>query len=244
MNRLSAAARALASGSALLAPILLLCSPAEARDLRDELLESKYKWGDYGVMAGWYDPNGQQFEEHANFALPIGLKVRFKWLQWFRVEGELSYYRRSSAPSTNLTLVAAPAFEGFYVASSFQTVLLRGGPVRPYALAGIMAASLRNDFVTAIAAVPDSVIDRFQLASWGKWDVGFHVGGGIDFPLGYRVFPFAEFRYLFGEIELDEIRIGAFPFKPEELETADGQPLANKYDWGGPQIVAGLKILF
>ncbi len=228
---------------------------SDDRDLTEKVLDSKYSRGDYAVYLGWHDPADWQFDEHGSWALPVGFKVRFRWLDWLRVEGDVSYFRRSNNPEVLVAIFRAPNFDGLLVGGSLQAVLRRSGVFRPYAGAGPIVASLGNDFLAFRPEVRDadpSNPDQFALASWSQVDVGLQAMAGVDFYLGHRVSPFLEYRHLVGSLDLDrgDVTIGAFPFAPEELNTLpatpedDGRPHSSHYDWSGPVVVGGLKIRF
>jgi hypothetical protein len=210
--------------------------------LQERILENKYRWGDYAIFIGWYEPRGEQFEEHASYALPVGVKVRLKWGARYRLEGEFSYYRRSDEPALAVSVFTQPEFDGLMMMATFQVMLVRSGWIRPYVGAGPAFVSLSNDFVVKLC--DELVIDCFALGSWSEFDVGGQVVAGLDLRAGSRAFPFVEFRYLFGELGYDHIRIGAFGFDPADLETPDGETVSDKHDWGGPMVSVGLKIRF
>jgi opacity protein-like surface antigen len=218
----------------------------EAGGIRDEILDNKYRWGDYAVYAGWYDPQGEQFDEHGSAAYPLGAKIRLRWGDWIRVEGDVSYYRRSGE-ALFFDIVNLPKFDGLMVAGTMQAVGARWGPIRPYVGGGGVFVSLTNTFgviVREIEAVAPDNLDKYQVASWNELDFGFGVSAGADIHLSSRVFPFVEYRQLFGSFATDEIRIGAFQYSPEELKTLDGGDVPASYDWSGPVVMAGLKVRF
>ena len=68
--------------------------------------------------------------------------------------------------------------------------------------------------------------------------------GGVDITLTRRVFPFVEYRHLFGELGIDSILIGVFEYGAGELQLPDGADVATTYDFSGPIVTAGLKIRF
>jgi hypothetical protein len=225
------------------------------RSLEEKVLDEKYRHGDYAVYLGWHDPWDWQFDEHGSFALPLGVKVRFKWLDWLRLEGDVSYYRRGDDPPVLVSLAEAPAFDGLMLGGSAQLVPWRRGRLRPYVGVGPMLVSLGNDFVVFRPEVREADPgnpDQFALASWSQLDAGWQVLGGVDVLLGHRVSPFLEFRQIFGELHLEsgDVTIGTFPFDPEDLNTVpgpaggDGVPHSRRYDWSGPSISGGLKVRF
>jgi opacity protein-like surface antigen len=257
------AARPYPSGRRLLAAVLLLaalaaCAPsttAAEPDLDERVLDGKYPRGDYSVYLGWHDPEDWQFDEHGSWALPVGFKVRFRWLDWLRVEGDVSYFRRSNEPDVLVSLYRAPNFDGLVLGGSLQAMLRRSGVFRPYVGAGPVVASLGNDFLVFRPEVRDADPqnpDQFALATWSQLDVGVQALAGVDFYLGHRISPFLEYRHLAGSLDLDDgdVTIGAFAFDPAELNTVpdspadDGRPHSAHYDWSGPVVVGGLKVRF
>lgn len=239
-RRLSAA---LGLGALLLA---LVAGPSAAGGLRDEILENKYRWGDYAIYLGWHDPDGEQFDVHGSSAWPIGAKIRLRWAGFLRAELDISYYRRSGE-ATPFDIVNVPKFDGLMVAATIQGTAGKWGPVRPYYGGGPVFVSLTNTFGVIIREVEDldpGLIDKFAIASWNELDLGVSAVAGIDVHLASRVFPFVEYRQLFGEFATSDIRIGAFRYGPEELKYADGRDLPDKYAWSGPIVMAGLKVRF
>jgi hypothetical protein len=223
---------------------------AAAGGLRDEILENKYRWGDYGIYMGWYDPWGEQFDVHGAAAYPLGGKVRLRWAGWLRFEADFSYYRRSG-DATFFDIVNVPKFDGLMLAATIQGTAGKLGPFRPYFGGGPVIASLTNTFAVIIREVEDleppggpELIDKFAIASWNELDLGVSAVVGIDIHLSSRAFPFFEYRHLFGQFDTNDIRIGAFRYSPDELKYADGRPLPVSYDWSGPVIMGGLKVRF
>jgi hypothetical protein len=220
---------------------------AGAGGIRDEILDNKYRWGDYAVYAGWYDPHGEQFDEHGSAAYPLGAKVRLRWGGWTRVEADVSYYRRSGEPLFYDT-VNVPKFDGLMVAASLQAAGAKWGPIRPYVGGGGVFVSLTNTFGVIIREIQEQfepdIIDQFAVASWNELDLGAALTAGADILVSSRVFPFVEYRQLFGGVATDEIRIGAFLYTPDELTMLDGSDVPATYDWSGPVVMAGLKVRF
>jgi len=101
-----------------------------------------------------------------------------------------------------------------------------------------------QDLYAELVEVPENVADRFVFAAWSELDLGLQATAGVDMSLGRRVFPFVEYRQLFGKLEIDEIRVGLAVVPPEKLATLDGTPIRRKYDWSGPNLMVGLKIRF
>ena len=66
----------------------------------------------------------------------------------------------------------------------------------------------------------------------------------MDVPLGYRAFPFVEYRHLFGEVGTDPITIGLSDVDVDDVMQLDGSPVPATYDWSGPNVLLGLKVLF
>jgi hypothetical protein len=230
-------------------PILLAAAwgTSGAGGIRDEILDNKYRWGDYAVYAGWYDPQGEQFDEHGSAAYPLGGKIRLRWGEWFRVEADVSYYRRSGE-ALFFDIVNLPKFDGLMVAGTLQAVGAKWGPVRPYVGGGGVFVSLTNTFGAIRRDIerlePPPRADKYRVVSWTELDLGLSAVGGLDIHLSSRVFPFVEYRQLFGTFATDEIREGAFGYTPEELKTLDGGDLPATYDWSGPVVMAGLKVRF
>ncbi len=246
-----------ASGVLVLAVLAASSAPpasAGEPSLEEKLLDNKYRHGDYGAYFAWHDPEDWQFDEHGSHAVPFGIKVRFRWLDWLRVEGDVSYFRRGQDPPIIVSIYKTPEFDGLLLGGMLQ-LQPRRGFLRPYLGAGPLFASLGNDFLVfrpEIREVDPGNPDQFALASWSSYDLGWMVAGGLDLSFGRRWSPFVEYRHLFGELTLDdgEVRIGALPFDPEKLHTlpengqGDGFPHSRKYDWSGPFISAGLRIRF
>jgi hypothetical protein len=226
----------------------LASRPAHAeRTLQDEILESKYRHGDYGIYGAWYDPSGEQFDEHGSYAVPVGLKIRFRWKPRVRLEGEFAYYRTSGEPRPVLTTASTPEFDGVQVALSVEGVVRNSGLLRPYVGAGVLFVSLANDFVVQrpeVIAVDPNLPEVQALARWSKLDFGLHAQAGVDVHLGYRAFPFVEYRQLMGKIHLDEVRIGPERRPPSSLLNEAGEVLSDEYDYSGPMVLLGLKIYF
>lgn len=254
-------ARAVAG--ALLVAGCVLPAGGSADPLQERILDSKYTKGDYALYFGWHDPADWQFDEHASYALPVGVKVRLRWLQWLQVEAELSYFRRSRSPIDQVSLYRQPSFDSFSTGVALQLVPLRHGPVRPYVGGGPIFVSLGNDFVAfrpdVYDVAPDNYADQYVFASWGLWDVGWQAMGGLDFPFSGRVFPFVEFRALFGEASFDakDVKLGSITLEGIGLEVSDletapaldqraagGRPHEGRFDWSGPSVSVGLKIRF
>lgn len=229
--------------------------------LEEKVLANKYRHGDYGIYMGWHDPWDWQFDEHGSSAWPIGLRVRLRWLDWLRVEGDLSYYRRSEEPPFITDITRVPQFDGLVLGASVQTVLRRVGFWRPYVGTGPVVVSLGNDFLVfrpEVWEADHSNSAQVDLADWSKFDVGWQFSGGVDFFLGGRVSPFVEYRHEFGSLSLDDsdVRLGGLTLiglqtTIEELHTvpADpnidhGRPHSRTYDWSGPIVSVGLKVLF
>jgi hypothetical protein len=234
----------LLAAAAFAAPVLW--GTAGAGGIRDEILDNKYRWGDYAVYGGWYDPQAEQFDEHGTAAYPLGAKVRLRWRGWMRVEGDVSYYRRSGE-ALFFDIVNVPKFDGLMVAASLQAAGAKWGPVRPYVGGGGMFVSLTNTFGVIIREIEDAdpdFIGKYQVATWDELDVGATAVAGLDIHVSSRVFPFVEYRHLFGRFATDEIRIGGFLYTPEELKDLEGNDLPATYDWSGPVVMAGLKIRF
>lgn len=238
-------------------------APRAARaepSLEEKILASKYPHGEYGVYVGWHDPQDWQFDEHGKSAWPIGLKARVKWLDWLRVEGDIAYFRRSESPAVLVSLVDVPQFDALLLGASLQVEPWHEGLLRPYVGAGPLFASLGNDFLAYrpdIHAADPANPDQFEMASWSKFDAGWQLQGGLDFFLGRRFLPFVEYRYQFGSVSLDEeditsggLSLHALNLAVEDLHTLpksstdDGRPHSRKYDWSGPSVSVGLKVLF
>jgi hypothetical protein len=224
-------------------------------DQDEEMLEEKYEHGDYGFYFAWHDPWDIQFDqrsfgevEEGSYAYPIGIKVRFRMPKKFLLEGDGSYYRREEDVAAFVSTLAAPKFDGLMVALTAQRMLREKGLVRPYAGAGAVFVSLSRDFVIAIPGPDSTSVDRYQIGGWTELDVGLQAVGGVDFRLGKRLFPFLEYRHLFGELGIEKISVGGFDFSPDEigvpLEDGSLTPAPTKYDYSGPMVMIGLKIHF
>ncbi|MBZ0266806.1 hypothetical protein K8I85_01500 [bacterium] len=237
------------------------CGPAARADaLRDKILDSKYSRGDYAVYLGWHDPADWQFDEHGTYVLPFGLKVRMRGLGWLRFEADVQYYRKTSSSSLRVSVFKGPEFDSFSTGLAAQWLPFRRGPVRPYVGAGLIFVSLGNDFVAFrpdVYAAQPSNPDQFVLASWGEWDLGWQAMGGLEFPTGYRAFPFVEFRYISGTVEfgardvqLGTLSAGGIGLDISDLQTVPedpevgGRPHEGRFDWSGPLVSLGLKIRF
>jgi hypothetical protein len=240
---------------AIAVAIALLAAPAVAQrsggepPLEEQILEGKYRRGDYGFSLGWHDPRGVQFDDHASFALPVGVRVRLRFLRRLQLEADVSYYRRSNVPDIGFSGLVSPKFDGLMVGATAQLVLRRRGLVRPYLGGGPILVSLSDDFIVIRTNVPENVPERQALASWRETDVGFQLLAGFDFPLAHRAYPFVEYRHLFGKVGVNDIRIGGLSLDfintpREELETPSGGTVPGDYDWSGPAILGGLKIRF
>jgi hypothetical protein len=249
----------LASGLALAAAFPAVTEAAEG-SLQEKLLRSKFKRGDYAIYFGWHDPWDWQFDVHAANAYPIGAKVRLRTRGPLRVEGDVSYFRRAEEIPILVSIYQTPEFDSFSVGLSLQYVPRETGFLRPYVGAGPVFVSLANDFLVfrpdVYAAAPGNP-DQFVLANWSKLDIGWQTVVGLDLHLGYRVFPFVEYRHQFGElaleakdIKLGNLSAGGIGLEVSDLETipedpaVGGRPYEPRYDWSGPIVAVGLKILF
>lgn len=235
----------------LVATVLIVCAFALAgsaraeRTLSDKILENKYRRGDYALYLSWYDPQAAQFDDHGNFAVPFGGKVRLRWKGRFRVEADFSYYRRSSAQDPFLLGVRTPEFDGVMLAFTLQSMVLNTGTFRPYVGGGPIMVSLSNDFVAKLDIEDcDLIPECRRLLTWSELDLGLQTVVGMDLMLGRRVFPFLEYRQLFGSLQIDEIRDGLLVRGRDEIVTKDGGPVSGEYDWSGPNLLAGLRIRF
>jgi opacity protein-like surface antigen len=228
---------------AVLIIALAPAAPAGAGGLQDELLENKYRWGDYAVYGGWHEPAGEQFHVHASAAYPFGAKVRLRWGNWMRVEADVSYYQRGGDPRP-YDLANIPGFDGLTVAATLQATTASWKGVRPYAGGGPVFVSLTNEFGLIILGIPPDTAGRFQVGRWNENDVGVQAVAGLDIQINQRFFPFVEYRHLFGEVTTDVIRVGAFGYSPDEVTYDDGRPVPGSYDWSGPVWMLGLKIRF
>ncbi|MEZ5063188.1 MAG: hypothetical protein R3B81_00550 [bacterium] len=238
---------------------------AGAETVREAVLASKYQTGDYAVYLGWHRPNDWQFEEHGTSAFPFGIKVRFRladegWLAHLRLEGDVTYWRRANDPSIVITAFQQPEFDALTLGTTLQYVLPRMGWVEPYVAGGLSLTSQSNDFFVFrpdVYEVQPSNPDQFALASWKRFDAGPRVGIGFDLQLGTRAFPFLEYRHLFGKVGISaqDVKIGPLSLASLGLDVDDvqtlpddpevgGRPFSHEYDWGGPEVVVGLKILF
>lgn len=225
------------------------------RDRDEEILDQKYEHGDYGFYFSFHDPWDVQFDQRSfgevdegSLAYPIGFKIRFRVPKKILLEGDASYYHRGEEIAPFVTTLAAPKFDGLMVALTGQMMLRNKGTFRPYAGAGAVFVSLSRDMVIAIPGPDSTSADRFQLGGWTELDLGVQAVGGVEVRLGSRVYPFLEYRHLFGEAEIEKISVGGFEFSPDEigipLEDGSLMPAPSKYDWSGPMIMIGLKIHF
>ncbi len=235
-----------------LAPFLVAAlfppSLARADDLAEELLEKKYKHGDYGFYFGVQDPWDAQFDEVSpgvydspTYAYPMGFKMRFRWKERFYLEGDASYARRGEEPVEFVSTLAAPEIDALTVCASLQMKLRRSGMLRPYVGAGGVFVSISRDQVVDLApAIPEleDSADRYQLGTWSEMDVGIQAHLGVDIRVGKRAFPFVEYRHLFGTLGIQDITVGGFSFSPEDLA------VSSTYEYAGPIFMAGLKIHF
>jgi len=129
--------------------------------------------------------------------------------------------------------------------ASLQAAGLRIGPVRPYVGGGPVFVSLSNDFAADIRACGDVLAPECRrLMSWSEVDVGVQLTAGVDLSGSRRVFPFLEYRHLIGQLEIGDFNDGLLTRKPEDLVNLDGTDVSRKYDWSGPNILAGLRIRF
>lgn len=228
-----------------LLPVLAPPGALAKRSLSEDILEAKYRRGDYGVYLSWYDPWGAQFDEHGSFALPIGVKVRFRLGGPFRVEADMSYYRKGSDAPPQLAAYDAPGFDGVTVTGSLQAAGGRFGPLRPYAGGGPVFVSLSNDFAADLRACGDVLnADCRRLITWSEVDLGLQVTAGVDILAARHVFPFVEYRHLFGKLDIGDFNDSFLTRKPEELVNPDGTDVSRQYDWSGPNVLAGLRIRF
>jgi hypothetical protein len=249
--------------AAVSAALAALATPISAAEpsLEEKILANKYRHGDYGVYVGWHDPVDWQFDEHGSNAVPIGVRVRWKWLGWLRIEGDLSYYRRSEDAAYVVSLATAPQLDALTLSSSVQWAPRRTGLLRPWVGGGPLMVSMGNDFLVyrpEIHDVDPANPDQFAMANWSEFDFGVQVEGGVDMFLGGRVMPFGSFRYQFGQLTLDdeEVTIGGISLPhlqttleelhtiPADPSTSDGKPHSHLYDWSGPSVMLGLKVLF
>ncbi|GJM45357.1 MAG: hypothetical protein DHS20C21_21990 [Gemmatimonadota bacterium] len=190
---------------------LAFSSAAASETLNDRILDSKYHFGDYALYVGWHDPQDWQFDEHASSALPFGVKVRWHALEWLQLEGDASYFQRGGEAAVTFTSLP-PKIDAFTVALSAQWRMPSLGSVRPYLGVGPVVTSIGNDFLAfrpdlQRLGVSDGLI---ELYSWTRLDVGWQAQAGVDLPLGGRWFPFAEFKYQFGEATFgaEDVRAG------------------------------------
>lgn len=237
------------------------------KTVRESVLEDRYTWGDYGLYFAYHQPADWQFEVHAESAYPFGLKVRFKLgdhplLQRVRVEGDISYFRRSDDPLSAISVFQTPGFDALWVAATAQYLLPPLQVFQGYVGGGPIFASMANDFFIFrpdVAEVDPTNADRFALANWSKSDLGWQVVVGVDVPLGFRAFPFLEYRQVFGELSLTDrdVKIGSLSLASINLSVEDvttlpddlasnepGRPYEPQFDWSGPEVLVGLKILF
>jgi hypothetical protein len=229
----------------LLAFVVLAPSAHAERTLSDEILENKYRWGDYAVYIGWHDPQAAQFDEHGDFAIPFGGKVRLRWKGPLRVEADFSYYRRSSTQDPFLLGVLTPEFDGVMLNLTLQAVVRGSGLLRPYVGGGPAMVSLSNDFVAKLDIDNcDLIPECRRLLSWKEVDLGLQAVAGVDIMMSRRVFPFLEYRHLFGSLDVGEMRDGLLVREPDEVVLVNGAPVPGEYDWSGPNLMAGLKIRF
>jgi hypothetical protein len=245
--RLSVPSRPAARAAALiLAAAVLAPDPSLAeRTISDTIIDAKYRRGDYGFYLSWYDPWGAAFDTHGSYALPIGGKVRFRLAGPLRVEVDMSYYRKGGTSPPRLLSYDAPAFDGVVLTATLQAAGRRLGPVRPYAGGGPAFVSLGNDFAADLRACGDVLAPECRrLISWSEVDLGMQVTAGLDIAGSRRIFPFVEYRHLFGELSVGDFNDALLSRKPEELVNVDGSDVSRKYDWSGPNILAGLRIRF
>ena len=230
--------------------VALAAGPARAdRTLNEELMDSKYPWGDYGLYFAWHRPDDIHFDVHGDAAFPVGVKVRVRWGDWIRLEGELSYFRASDEPNAVISAFETPNIDSLYLFTTAQIALLRSGLFRPYVGGGVAFLSVRNRMIvirTELEENPEVPPDLvFATADWDAFDVGLHAIGGLDLDIGTRAFPFVEYRYLFGMLDIGRINIGLPENEdPEDLKDTEGRVLSDRYNWSGPWISAGLKIRF
>ena len=235
---------------------LLFASSASAdRDQDEKILDAKYEHGDYGFYFSFHDPWDIQFDQRSfgevdegSLAYPIGFKIRFRMPKKILLEGDISYYHRGEEIAPFVSTLAAPKFDGLMVAATGQMMLRDTGLVRPYAGAGVVFVSLSRDFVIAIPGPDSTSVDRFQIGGWTELDLGLQGVAGVEFRLGKRVYPFLEYRHMFGEAKIEKISVGGFDFTPDEVQVPleDGTlvPAPSTYDFSGPMIMIGLKIHF
>ncbi len=213
--------------------------------MSEQILEDRYRRGDYAIFLSWHDPWDAQFDDHGTYAYPLGLKCRLRLGERFRVEGDFCYYSRGGDPSPFLPVVEGPGIDAVMMNITFQGLLLTHGVIQPYLGGGPAFVSIGRDFVVEIREVPEnSSYSRTQLASWSEKDLGLQVVGGVDIALTRRVFPFVEYRHLFGELGIDSILIGVFEYSAAELQLPNGSGVATTYDFSGPIVTVGLKIRF
>jgi hypothetical protein len=240
----------MARGGALLLTVAVAAAgfaPVRCRaasELDERIQDSKYPHGDYAFYFGWHDPWDRQFDQHSRFAWPFGGKVRMRLSRVLRLEGDLSYYQRGGEAVSFITAYAAPGFDGLVFAVSLQAAPFPAGRLRPYAGAGPVGVSLGNDFAAEIRGIDADIIDKFVLASWSELDLGWQAVVGLDIPMGGRAFPFVEYRHFLGELDVDHISVGFLTVEAEDLAYLDGSSVSTKYDWSGPNLLAGLRIRF
>ncbi|MGQ0720595.1 MAG: hypothetical protein ACT4PE_03350 [Candidatus Eiseniibacteriota bacterium] len=213
-------------------------------ELDERIQDSKYPHGDYAFYFGWHDPWDPQFDQHSRFAWPFGGKVRLRLSCLLRVEGDMSYYQRGGEVVSFITAYSAPGFDGLVFAVSLQAAPFRASRLRPYFGAGPVGVSLGNDFAAEILGVDADIIDKFVLASWSELDLGWQGVVGLDIAMGGRASPFVEYRHFLGELEVEDINVGFLTVAAEDLAYLDGTAVSRKYDWSGPNLLAGLRIRF
>jgi hypothetical protein len=236
--------------------ILGFTVPALSMEDRDEdILDEKYKHGDYAFYASVHDPWDVQFDERSfserdegSLAYPVGFKIRFRMPKSILLEGDVSYYHRGEEIAPFVSTLAAPKFDGLMVAVTAQTMLRKHGRFRPYAGGGFVFVSLSRDFVIAVPGPDSTSADRFHLGGWTELDLGLQGVAGIEVRLGSRVFPFLEYRHLLGELGIEKVSVGGFDYSPDEITVPrrDGsmEAVPDKYDYSGPIVMMGLKIHF
>jgi len=230
---------------ALAAVLLVPATSPARRTLSDDILDDKYGRGDYGFYVSWHDPWGAQFDQHGSYALPLGGKVRFRLAGPLRLELDMSYYRKGGAAPPRLLSFETPGFDGVVIVATLQAAGRRMGPVRPYVGGGPAFVSLANDFAADLRACGDVLAPECRrLMSWNEVDLGVQLTAGLDLAGTRRVFPFVEYRHLLGELSVGDFNDGLLARKPEDLVNLDGSEVVRKYDWSGPNILAGLRIRF
>jgi opacity protein-like surface antigen len=238
--------------------LIALFLPPSARAERDQdedILDQKYKHGDYGFYISGHDPWDFQFDERSfsendkgSLAHPVGFKMRFRLPKSILLEGDISYYHRGEEIAPFLSTLAAPKFDGLMVAATAQKMLRKRGMIRPYAGGGPVFVSLSRDFVIAVPGPDSTSADRFHLGGWTELDIGLQAVAGAEFRLGKRMYPFVEYRHLLGELGIEKVSVGGFDYSPSEVSVPrrDGSfaPVPEKYDYSGPVVMIGLKIHF